>query len=323
MGFVTPNRSSQPLWCHRIARTMAKFPHWKVEVSTVHFRQSVVAEFVAMFMFIFSTIGCVVFTQDGGISTARQMEVSLIFGNAITILVFIFAGISGANINPAVSLSLFVSKKISLVKLGCYTAAQCLGAMCGAGMVRIMTPALFDAVDGGANQINPSANAKEALGVEFGCTFMLVMVVMAATDSKRAEVHKHLSVIAPMIVGLAVTAAHFIAVPVDNCSINPARTFGVAAISGNWSDHWVFWFGPCLGAIAASLVYQYLFEYVPTDEALAVEEEEEVKKDGEMSLAEAVGLGSPAFSSKTPVKAAASPLPVEAVSNEPSGLWAK
>ena len=168
---------------------------------------------------------------------------SLIFGNAITILVFIFAGISGANINPAVSLSLFVSKKISLVKLGCYTAAQCLGAMCGAGLVRIMTPALFDAVDGGANQINPSATAKEALGVEFGCTFMLVMVVMAATDSKRAEVHKHLSVIAPMIVGLAVTAAHFIAVPVDNCSINPARTFGVAAISGNWSDHWVFWFG--------------------------------------------------------------------------------
>ena len=80
--------------------------------------------------------------------------------------------------------------------------------------------------------------------------------------------------------------------------------------------------GPCLGAIAASLVYQYLFEYVPTDEALAVEEEE-VKKDGEVSLAEAVGLGSPSFSSKTPVKAAASPLPVEAVSNEPSGLWAK
>ena len=57
------------------------------------FRQAVIGEFMATFMFLFMSIGCVVFTQDGGITTARQMEVSLIFGNAITILVFIFAGI--------------------------------------------------------------------------------------------------------------------------------------------------------------------------------------------------------------------------------------
>lgn len=88
------------------------------------------------------------------------MEVSLIFGNAITILVFIFAGISGANINPAVTLGLFVSKKMSWIRAVCYTIAQCLGAMCGAGMVRIMTPAMFDKVDGGANEISPNANAR-------------------------------------------------------------------------------------------------------------------------------------------------------------------
>ena len=99
-------------------------------------------------MFIFSTIGCVVFTQDGGITTARQMEVSLIFGNAITILVFIFAGVSGANINPAVSLACALAKKISWARFACYVVAQCLGATTGAGFVRIMTPALFDAVSG-------------------------------------------------------------------------------------------------------------------------------------------------------------------------------
>ena len=163
------------------------------------------------------------FTQDGGITTARQMEVSLIFGNAISILVFIFAGISGANINPAVTLAMFVSKKMSWIRAVCYTIAQCLGAMAGAGMVRIMTPALFDKVDGGANEISVNANAREALGVEFGCTFMLVITVMAATDTHRAEKNKHIPTIAPLIVGMAVTAAHFIAIPVDNCSINPAR----------------------------------------------------------------------------------------------------
>jgi aquaporin PIP len=219
------------------------------------------AEWVATFMFLFGTIGCVVFTQDGGITTARQLEVSLVFGASITILVFIFAGISGGNINPAVSWALFLTKKISLLRCIAYTAAQCLGAICGAGLVRIMTPQMFDKVDGGANEISPNANARESLGVEFGCTFMLVMTVMAATDSVRAETNKHIGTVAPLVVGLAVTVAHFIAIPVDNCSINPARTFGVAAISGNWNDHWVFWFGPYLGATAAALCYTYLFQH--------------------------------------------------------------
>jgi aquaporin PIP len=194
---------------------------------------------MATFIFIFSTIGCVVFTQDGGITTARQLQVSLIFGNSITILVFIFAGISGANINPAVSWALMLIKKMSPFKTLAYTIAQLLGAICGAGFVRIMTPVLFDKVDGGANEINVNASAREALGVEFGCTFLLVITVMAAVDSKRAETNKHIPIIAPLVIGMAVTAAHFIAIPVDNCSINPARTFGVSMISGNWNDQWV------------------------------------------------------------------------------------
>lgn len=235
------------------------YPAWRDEIKTVDFRQAVTAEFIATFIFLFSTIGCVVFTQDGGISTARQLEVSLIFGNAITILVFIFAGISGGNINPAVSWALLLTGKISPLRCACYTLAQCLGAICGTGFVRIMTPVLFDKVDGGANEISRNANAREALGVEFGCTALLVLTVMAAVDSHRADAQKHIPTIAPLVVGLAVTAAHFIAIPVDNCSINPARSFGVSAVSGNWNDHYVFWFGPYLGSTFAALIYYYLF----------------------------------------------------------------
>jgi aquaporin PIP len=245
------------------------FPPWKEEVAQQSFRQAVIAEFIATFMFLFCTIGCVVFTQDGGITTARQLEVSLVFGAMITILVFIMAGISGGNINPAVTWALLLTRKISPVRAVMYTGSQLLGAICGAGFVRIMTPAMFDKVDGGANEINPSATSQEALGVEFGCTGLLVLTVMAATDSHRADTNKHIPTIAPIVIGLAVTAAHFIAIPVDNCSINPARTFGVAAISGNWNDHWVFWFGPYLGATAAALVYYYLLEHPDAGKASA------------------------------------------------------
>lgn len=74
------------------------------------------------------------------------MQVSLVFGNAITILIFIFAGVSGANINPAVSWALFVTGKISGLRCLAYSVAQVFGAMAGTGFVRIMTPALFDKV---------------------------------------------------------------------------------------------------------------------------------------------------------------------------------
>jgi hypothetical protein len=84
---------------------------------------------------------------------------------------------------------------------------------------------------------------------------------MAATDTHRAEANKHLLTIAPLVIGMAVTAAHFIAIPVDNCSINPARSFGVAVVSGNFNDHWVFWLGPLLGAAGAAILYKYVFRH--------------------------------------------------------------
>jgi glycerol uptake facilitator-like aquaporin len=108
-------------------------------------------------------------------------------------------------------------------------------------------------VDGGANEVQRNANSREALGVEFGCTLLLVLTVMAATDQHRAKANEHIATLAPVVIGMAVTAAHFIAIPVDNCSINPARTFGVAVVSGNFNDHCAFflWLG-------ASQVVAYL-----------------------------------------------------------------
>ena len=119
------------------------------------------------------------------------------------------------------------------------------------------------------------------MGVEFGCTFLLVMTVMAATDSVRSKTNQHIPIIAPLVIGLAVTVAHFVAIPVDNCSINPARSFGVSMVSGNWNDHIVFWAGPYLGATGAALVYEYLLapqkevhpEFIPHPEAEAAAKE--------------------------------------------------
>jgi hypothetical protein len=101
------------------------------------------------------------------------------------------------------------------------------------------------------------------------------MTVMAATDSVRAVSVQHIPTIAPIVIGLAVTVAHFVAIPVDNCSINPARSFGVSVVSGNWNDHAVFWFGPYLGAAAAAFVYTYTLEPQKEQHPILLEDDDE------------------------------------------------
>ena len=183
----------------------------------------------------------------------------------IAILVFVFAGISGGNINPAVSFGLFLSGKISMLTWVSYTFMQCAGAALGVYAVRSMDIDLFDDNEGAHNEISPNHTLWAAALVEMVCTAFLMTVVMAATDNSRSEAQKHLPVIAPIIIGWAVMMAHFIGIPVDNCSINPARSFGTSIISGHWEDHWVFWIFPMIGSGVAALGYNFFFQHTHED----------------------------------------------------------
>ncbi len=234
-----------------------RFPPWREECLLPSFRRDLLSEYVGVFFLLFITLGCVVFNNDGVISPAHAVRLSLLNGGTTAVLVFSLSSVS-AIFNPAVCLALALTGRISPFKALACSAVQCVAAACGAGLVRAMTPALFDAAGGGANQLSTSASLAEGLAVEFACTFVLVMVVMAANDEAAARRSPHLSTLAPLVVGLAVASANFVAIPVTACSINPARTWGVALVSGNWDSHWIFWAGPCLGGVAATLVYHTL-----------------------------------------------------------------
>jgi glycerol uptake facilitator protein len=107
------------------------------------FRRGVIGEFVASIILLFVTVGCVVFTQEGGISAEHQVQLSMMCGITVAVLVFIFAGISGAHFNSAFSWAAFLNGKASLVKCGAYTVAQLSGMVCGTLFVKVMTPDLF------------------------------------------------------------------------------------------------------------------------------------------------------------------------------------
>jgi glycerol uptake facilitator-like aquaporin len=99
--------------------------------------------------------------------------------------VFIFSPVSGATLNPAVSLGLAVLRKITVVRFAAYTIAQCLGATLGTLIARHIEPTVFSRQSGGTNALSPEINPSGAFLAEFMGTFLLVTVVLCAIDESR------------------------------------------------------------------------------------------------------------------------------------------
>ncbi|KAL3569490.1 hypothetical protein D5086_029380 [Populus alba] len=183
------------------------------------------------------------------------------FGGMIFILVYCTAGISGGHINPAVTFGLFLARKVSLVRAILYMVAQCLGAICGCGLVKAFQKSYYTNYGGGANGLAIGYSKGTGLGAEIIGTFVLVYTVFSATDPKRNARDSHVPVLAPLPIGFAVFMVHLATIPITGTGINPARSFGAAVIYNKekaWDDHWIFWVGPFIGAAIAALYHQFI-----------------------------------------------------------------
>ena len=104
----------------------------------------------------------------------------------------------------------------------------------------------------GATNLGENVESGQGVIIEAIVTFLLVLVVHAVTDPKRTDTKGW----APLAIGLTISVAHMAAVPITGSSMNPARTLGPAVIIGVWSNHWVYWVGPIIGAIVAGGLYK-------------------------------------------------------------------
>ncbi|KAI5081731.1 hypothetical protein GOP47_0001474 [Adiantum capillus-veneris] len=226
------------------------------------FYRAIIAEFVATLLFLYicvaTVIGAVHAASCGGVGL---LGISWAFGGMIFVLVYCTAGISGGHINPAVTFGLFLARKVSLPRAFCYIVAQCLGAICGVGLVKSFQHSYYIQSGGGANVVNPNYSKGTGLAAEIIGTFVLVYTVFSATDPKRNARDSHVPVLAPLPIGFAVFMVHLATIPITGTGINPARSFGAAVIYGHkqsWDDHWIFWVGPFLGAALAAAYHQYI-----------------------------------------------------------------
>ncbi|EAZ24111.1 hypothetical protein OsJ_07850 [Oryza sativa Japonica Group] len=188
------------------------------------------------------------------------------FGGMIFALVYCTAGISGGHINPAVTFGLFLARKLSLTRAIFYIVMQCLGAICGAGVVKGFQQGLYMGNGGGANVVASGYTKGDGLGAEIVGTFILVYTVFSATDAKRNARDSHVPILAPLPIGFAVFLVHLATIPITGTGINPARSLGAAIIYNKdhaWNDHWIFWVGPFVGAALAAIYHQVIIRAIP------------------------------------------------------------
>ncbi|KAM7277914.1 hypothetical protein ACFE04_005048 [Oxalis oulophora] len=240
------------------------------ELTKWSFYRACIAEFIATLLFLYITVLTVIGYKSAVDPTKLGVDlcggvgilgIAWAFGGMIFVLVYCTAGISGGHINPAVTLGLFLARKVSLIRALMYMVAQCLGAIVGCGLVKGFQKSYYTEYGGGANELSAGYSKGTGLAAEIIGTFVLVYTVFSATDPKRSARDSHVPVLAPLPIGFAVFMVHLATIPITGTGINPARSFGAAVIYNQdkaWDDQWIFWVGPFIGAAIAALYHQYI-----------------------------------------------------------------
>lgn len=190
------------------------------------------------------------------------LGIGLCFGLVLLCLCYCIGNISGCHVNPAVSFAMWLSGKLSGKDFVGYVVAQLVGAAIGAGFLYWfvnMNPGFdFGGITGAnnlaTNVLQPGATSGMALLVEILFTFFFVLVILGATDAKHG-----FGKFAGLAIGIALGLVNIVGIPVDNCSVNPARSFGPALFSPDaWGDFWIMVVGPLAGALIAVLAWKVI-----------------------------------------------------------------
>ncbi len=211
------------------------------------FRRSV-AEGLAAFALVFAGCGAVVTdaTHQGALGS---VGVSLAFGLVIMVMIYATGHLSGAHINPAVTIAFTITRHFPGRDAIAYIGAQVLGATAGA----LVLLAAWSSKPADLGATVPSVSTGTALLYEIVLTAFLMFVIVAVATDTRA-----VGAAAAIAIGGTVGLDALFGGPITGASMNPARSFGPALASGTWTHFWIYVIGPVAGAALGALAYQFI-----------------------------------------------------------------
>jgi MIP family channel proteins len=208
---------------------------------------------LAAFALVFAGCGAIVANAeyDGSLGS---VGIALTFGLVIMVMVYATGHLSGAHINPAVTIAFAITRHFPAREAAGYVGAQLCGAVAGA----LLLAALWTGDPANLGATVPTVSAGTALVYEAVLTAFLMFVIVAVATDTRA-----VGAAAAIAIGGTVGLDALFGGPVTGASMNPARSFGPALASGEWTDFWLYVVGPIAGAAIGAVAYQLVREESP------------------------------------------------------------
>ena len=223
--------------------------------------KKLIAEFIGTFWLVFGGCGSALLAAGFPDTGIGFVGVALAFGLTVVTIAYALGHISGAHLNPAVSIGLYMGGRFEGKDLPGYIISQVLGGIAAAGVLYVIVTGNGSSIGSfaanGYGDLSPGGyDMTSAFVIEMVLTFMFLIIILGATDSRAPKGF------AGLAIGLALTLIHLVSIPVTNTSVNPARSTSQAIFAGAefTGQLWLFWLAPISGAILAGIVYTKVFE---------------------------------------------------------------
>ncbi|MCC6370860.1 MAG: aquaporin Z [Bacteroidia bacterium] len=220
-----------------------------------------IAEFLGTFWLVLGGCGSAVLSAAFPELGIGLLGVSLAFGLTVLTIAYSLGSISGAHLNPAVTIGLWAAGRFEAKNILPYVASQILGAITASLILYVIVTGngtlIGSFAANGFGEHSPGKyNMLSAIVTEGVMTFMFLIIILGATDEKSPKGF------AGIAIGLALTLIHLISIPVTNTSVNPARSISQALFAGGWAMEqlWLFIIIPIVGAVMAGFLYKLLKE---------------------------------------------------------------
>lgn len=213
-------------------------------------RARYLAEAIGTFCLVFAGTGAIVVNDVSG-GRMSHLGISLVFGLVVMAMIYAIGHVSGAHMNPAVTLAFHSAGRHPTSELAPYIAAQLIGAVIASATLKT----LFFGQATGLGVTLPAGSAMQSLVLEFILSFMLMFTIMGVATDDRAE-----GTMAGIAIGAVVALEATFGGPISGASMNPARSLAPALVTMNLSHHWIYWAGPIFGALAGVRAYKLIRE---------------------------------------------------------------